>query len=403
MIKSITIRDFFSFKGETKIVLNPKVNLLLGINGSGKTSFINALRVLVEGVCGDGLERLFLEKWNGFNQIVNFNGDRTAPYIQLTYEFDYDKINQVTPAANFHSNVFYRITITPTGNAYRLSERMYSEKMYSESDFVYLESHSGGNTKLSTRIESGKIDFIDYQDDNLSNTELVLRQISDSTHYLPIYALNKAVHEIAVYNSFNVDEDSNIRKPQPYSTGRRLNRNGENLTQIINDMKLLQRFQYSKIDEYLHKVNPAYEGLDVDNRFNQSNLYMHERNMSRVIEVKHISDGTLRFLLMESIMFNQNRGFLIAVDEPEKGLHPDMIRSLSEMIQYAAESSQIIIATHSPHLLNQFSLDDILIFEKDENNCSNVLRCSEDQFDDYDGELLPGLMWLNGMIGGKRW
>ena len=70
MIKRITIRDFFSFSGITTIEFNSGVNLLLGINGSGKTSLINALRLLYEGVCGDGVEKLVQEQWGGFDQIV---------------------------------------------------------------------------------------------------------------------------------------------------------------------------------------------------------------------------------------------------------------------------------------------------------------------------------------------
>ena len=115
MINKIVIRDFFSFCGTNAIELNSGVNLLLGINGSGKTSLINALRLLYEGVCGDGVEKLVLEQWGGFDQIVNVNGDRTAPYCQITYEFDPEKVNRINPAARFKSAISYSITIRSSG------------------------------------------------------------------------------------------------------------------------------------------------------------------------------------------------------------------------------------------------------------------------------------------------
>ena len=59
MIKELIIRDFFSFKGEHKIELNPGVNILVGVNGSGKTSFLNAITLLYEGIAGGGLSNLF--------------------------------------------------------------------------------------------------------------------------------------------------------------------------------------------------------------------------------------------------------------------------------------------------------------------------------------------------------
>lgn len=80
-----------------------------------------------------------------------------------------------------------------------------------------------------------------------------------------------------------------------------------------------------------------------------------------------------------------------------------MIRSVAEMIKYAARQTQIIVATHSPHLLNQFELEDVLVFEKNEENSTVVRTVSEDDFPDWEGDYLPGQMWLLGQIGGKRW
>ena len=66
MIKKVIIENFFSFKEEHTITLNPGINVLLGINGSGKTSFLNAFRLLYEGVAGNGFEALFQTRWGGF-------------------------------------------------------------------------------------------------------------------------------------------------------------------------------------------------------------------------------------------------------------------------------------------------------------------------------------------------
>ena len=61
------------------------------------------------------------------------------------------------------------------------------------------------------------------------------------------------------------------------------------------------------------------------------------------------------------------------------------------------------MATHSPLLLNDFELEDMLVFEKDEDNSTIVKRYFEEDFPQYEGSLLPGQLWLNGEIGGKRW
>ena len=121
------------------------------------------------------------------------------------------------------------------------------------------------------------------------------------------------------------------------------------------------------------------------------------------IGMQHISDGTLRYLLLMGILLNKHRGAIVGLDEPEGRLHPDMINSVAEMLRRASNSSQLIIATHSPLLLNAFTLEDVLVFEKEENNASVVKRYYEEDFDMYEGDLLPGQLWLRGEIGGKRW
>ncbi len=149
--------------------------------------------------------------------------------------------------------------------------------------------------------------------------------------------------------------------------------------------------------------NPYFKSIEISNLYGQSYLSLREKNMSKAIGALHISDGTLRFLLMESVFYNPSRGVLVAIDEPERGMHPDMIRSIADMMKHAAGQSQIIVATHSPHLLNQFELEDILVFEKDSENSTIIRRVSESDFPDWEGEYLPGQMWLLGQIGGKRW
>lgn len=403
MLKAIVLRDFFSFKGEKKIKLKEGVNLLLGINGSGKSSFINSLRLLCEGIAGDGLVRLIQEQWGGYSQIINCNGERNAPYAQITYVFDYKKLNAINAAADFKSDIYYRITIRQSGTSYTLNEKIYTDhKKRSGVSYTYLD-FSNGNGKISTRTQDSSIQFQDYTDSDISGKELILRQINDPKHYLPIHTLRKAIELMSVYNNFNVEEGSKVRSLAEFSTDERLRRNGANLSQILNMLKLNHTFDFARLEETFRNINPNFKSIEITNLYGQSYLSLLEKNMSRAIGALHISDGTLRFLLLESILYNPLRGLLVAMDETERGLHPDMIRSVAEMIKYASKQTQIIIATHSPHLLNQFELEDILVFEKDGDNSTVVKTVSEDDFPDWDGEYLPGQMWLLGQIGGKRW
>jgi predicted ATPase len=402
MIKKITIQDFFSFKGENTIELNEGINLLLGINGSGKTSFLNALKLLYEGVSGIGIERLFQEQWGGYNQVANANGNKKVPYIQLIYVFDPSILRRMNPSSPFDDDVNYSISISPLGTtSYTIREKLYSNKKGSKDTFTYLD-FKNGTGKLSVR-ETGSVKFENYKDGDVSGQELVLKQITDPSRYLPSHTIRKAIESMSIYAYFDTGNDSKLRFPTEFSSSMKLRKNGDNLSQLLNNLKNKKTLVYNKIEENLSKVNPTYKSIEFTNFSSQLYLSLREKNLDKTIGALHISDGTLRFLLLMCIFYNPERGFLIGLDEPESGLHPDMIKSVGDMMKCAAADSQMILATHSPLLLNQFELEDVLIFEKDEENKTIVKRLSESDFPDWEGDFLPGQMWLRGQIGAKRW
>lgn len=401
MLKSVSITNFFSFGEKKTIELNNGVNLLLGINGSGKTSFINALRVLTEGIAGEGLQRLIQEQWGGFDQIVNNNGTDSHPYIKIWYVFDVNCLKSIHPGIPFAWDVEYCITIRKSGTSYSLSEKLTAPERRGRGKFIFID-FCNGNGKISTRNEN-ETTLQEISGDELSGQELVVRQINDPVHYLPVYVFRKAIERIAVYNNFNVSEGSRLRYPVEYSSDKRLKKSGENLANILNELKLNNSYCFDELENTFGHVNPNFKSIDISNLYGQSYITLRERNMKKYVGALHVSDGTLHFLLLESIFYNPNRGLLVATDEPERGLHPDMIISVADMMKEAAKTSQLIAATHSPYLLNQFKLEDIIVFEKNEVNTTEMARLSESDFPDWEGEYLPGQMWLMGQIGAKRW
>ena len=400
MIKELTIRDFFSFKGEHTIELNTGVNILVGVNGSGKTSFLNAITMLYEGIAGGGLSSLF-RQWGSYNAIVNACGEQKPDCFSVTYVFDADVLRKVVSASPFKNDVYYKITVFPIGDGtnYTLCETLYSEDSTGKKKtFSYLEFRNGIG-QISVRTKSG-IEVEKYDGGMLSAQELVLRQITDPQRYLPSFVVREAISAIAGYSKFNFDK---VRQPADANDVKRLISTGENLTHLLSNLNNNYTFQYEKIRECLSDINPNFTGIGYNVFGSRLYLSLREKNLSHAIDALHMSDGTLKYLLLLSIFHNPQRGTLVFIDEPESCLHPDMIRSVAKMMKMAAKTSQIIVATHSALLLNAFELDDILVFEKNDKNETQIIRYSEDDFGDREDELLPGQLWLNGEIGGKRW
>ncbi len=334
------MENFFSFNEKTTIELNSDINILVGINGSGKSNFIRAIKLLYDSVIGKGFETIFLKDWSGFDLVANFNNTK-ADFIKVTYEFDEKAIKKAVnnQGYNFIENPIYEIIIHRSGaTSYYLEEKIYCESKYKgKAPFSFLEMKNAKGS-ISTR-EAGEIGLQYYPQENNEITfktqELVLRQISDPDRYYPIYTLKRAIEGMVVYDYFDTTLKSKIRQPGVFGTEDKLLPNGENLAQILNRLK---------------------------------------------------------------------NGSLLCIDEPEIGLHPDMINTTAKAIKDATHTgTQIIIATHSPLLLNSFELDEILIFEKNENNNSIVTRKTEEDFEGWGEDFLSGQMWLRGELGGKRW
>lgn len=406
MIKRLTIKNFFSFGQEQKIELNSGTNVLVGINGTGKSNLIKAIVLLYESVCGQGMEKLLSEKWGGFNSIVNF-GSNNNETVVLKYEFDKDRIYNLAKGYSFNSNPIYEITIHKQGQqgGYTLTEKLYCKNgtPASDSNPFYFLLVEKGHAQISAN-ENSKIKI--NRLDELKSTELVLRQISDPDTYYPLYTLKKAIDQIAIYSYFDTTFNSPIRQPAPFYSENKLLPDGRNLAYVLSNLSVNNTHAYNKIIKLLHSdLNPNFEDLKFPpTPGGKIILTLIEKNLSHGISADHISDGTLRFLLLLSIFYNSEGGKIICIDEPEISLHPDMIDTIAEAIKYASQKgTQVIAATHSPLLLNSFELEDIKVFEKDATNQTVVSSKSEEDFKDWEGEFLAGQMWLRGQLGGTRW
>ncbi|MEA5401922.1 AAA family ATPase [Arcicella sp. DC2W] len=344
MIKKITIQNFFSFGTEQTIELNADTNVLVGINGTGKSNFIKVLRLLKAYLTAGEFEKLFLQKWGGFSGACNFIHP-DASTIHLRYEFD---INVVKNLIN---------------------------------DFVENDFH------------------IDFMIKKIGSSYDVI--ISDNA----IEFTEEILQKIEIYDYFDTSFESSIRQLSPYYSEENLLSDGKNLTALLSYLNGNSVKAFDKLVEEFKKINPNFRELVFTTPIaGKSLLSLKEKNLDRAITIEHISDGTLRYLLLLSIFYNPKRGTVVCLDEPEMGLHPDMINGIARGIKYAAENgTQMIIATHSPLLLNAFELEDLMIFEKNEANETIVKKVSEEDFPEWEGEFLAGQMWLRGQIGGKRW
>lgn len=395
MLKSITIENFFSFGKPTKIELNAGLNILVGINASGKSTIIKALQLLYETVCGKGYEKLIMEDWGGFEAVKHSGVD--GKIIVLSFEFDKEYLNRYSEE-KWEFNPIYTlsfgkqgITIKPSDHIYTVNQsgenmQMHLYKKYDETnDTSYLVYYVNGLQKQNKDYFNG----------------LLIKGVGNGGG--KISHLGGVISLLKTYFCFDTSLKSTIRQPVAYTTESSLSATGENLTTVLQRIKNYYSLSYEQIETLLQKVNPNIKDISFDILGSRSILTLREKYLNRTIFPEHISDGTLRFLLLLAITCNPARGSLICLDEPDMGLHPDMISTIADTLKEAAKTSQFIISTHSPLLLNEFDLEDIIVIEKDADNQSIAKTFNSDDFAEWSNNYLAGQLWLMGKLGGKRW
>ena len=394
MLKSIELSNFFSFHS-VKVELG-ELNTLIGINGSGKTNFLKAISVLKAIVSEGGLQNLMLNQWGGFDAVyyAGSHGHNEKPVIRLRYEF----IPEVLSGYGYtflepviYEIMFYKVASTQN---YFISENMktvtgYSYFRMNKGKGFAMEGASNDQHKVEYSLDGGN--------------ESIFSQVIDKDRYVQVYALREAIKSIASYRYFDTTASSPIRKPVMPTVAVRLLQDGSNLPQLLNKIKINNKSGYNAIKKALNSVNPNYTGIDFNILGSNIELMLEEDRLERSVHVTHISDGTLRYLCLLSIIYNAQRGSLVCIDEPEIGLHPDMIAEIIEGIQSNCQDSQFIISTHSEYVLNQLSVKDVMVCEKDDDNATQITTFTDIEFQQWASSYATGRLWRNGDLGGNRY
>lgn len=397
MIKSIRLKNFFSFAFQ-EINLGD-LNALVGINGSGKSNLIKAIQVL-KAVINDGdMSNLFINQWGGFDAVMFMGNANPNAAIQIEYEFNPDGLGQY--GYHFREPVFYSLRFHKVASSqnYYLCESFHTRYPDGKVNYKYLQIKNGKGFVMEGRTSDQQ--SVKYELDNAS--ESILSQLVDKDRYYQIYTLREAIKDIAIYSYFNTTATSPIRKPVLPGFTNRLAPDGANLPQVLNAIKVTDKQSYAKISDALTAVNPNFRGFDFNFLGTSIELLLDEVGLNRSIHVTHISDGTLRYLCLLAIVFNPRRGRIVCIDEPEVGLHPDMLSELMQAIIENTGTTQFVISTHSSLLLNQLPVSDVIVFEKNEHNSSEAKEFRDKAYVDWAEQYSTGTLWRNGDLGGNRY
>ena len=359
MLDRIELTGFKSIR-ELELDLHP-MNVLIGANGAGKSNFINLFELLNQMV--EQNLRVFVRRQGGANAFLYF-GQKTT--------------DKITVHLTFGQNV-YRCTWSPTvDDALVFDEEMvYFRSMryprpYDES---LGKGHVESKLSRAARQRPGKIaDFV------LKNLE-----------------------GWKVYHFHDTSESAPVKKIGDVNDNLYLRDNASNLAAFLYRLRETANDHYEAIRDTIRMVAPFFDDFilrPLPGNENKIHLEWHERGSDYPFLAHYLSDGTLRFMCLATLLLQPQLPSTVLIDEPELGLHPYAITVLASLMRSAATRTQVIVSTQSVSLVNQFEPQDLLIVEREE-QATVIERVDPERLSEWLEEYSLGDLWEKNVLGGR--
>jgi predicted ATPase len=213
-----------------------------------------------------------------------------------------------------------------------------------------LARHQGSALFLDNKWETITFPY------SLPEDQTLLSQVAGPLGNFSARNFQQGLEGWLIYHSLRVDRESPIRQASVARFEKRIDADGQNLIPVLHTLYSEDRSFKSTVDAALRAAfGGDYEELSFPPAADQRvQLRLRWRSLKSGQTAANLSDGTLRFLLLVAILANPNPGDLIAIDEPETGLHPSMFPIIAELAAEASERTQVVFTTHSPQFLDAF-------------------------------------------------
>lgn len=230
----------------------------------------------------------------------------------------------------------------------------------------------------------------------------ILSQLKDPQHYPEITYLGEVYGRIRLYREWSFGRFNSPRQPQKADQPNDfLEPDCSNLGLVLNRLRRDLDVKRS-ILENLRQLYPGIDDYDVSVEGSTVQVFFHESRFR--IPATRLSDGTLRYLCLLAILCDPKPPPLICIEEPELGLHPDIMPTIARLLKDASERTQLIVTTHSDILVDEFTdePESVVVCEKPEGQ-TTMKRLDSAALEQWLKKYRLGQLWTQGELGGVRW
>jgi predicted ATPase len=397
-LRKISLRNFLSYGSSTTSLTLQPLNILIGANASGKSNFLEAVSLLRSAPA-----RLpkRIREGGGIREWLWKGSPDKSPEAALAVELAYPPDNRtLTYALSFSARgeefvlVDERIGWTESKAGSRKSAGPVPQN---EENFYYKYNHG-----LPLVRAKGQEHPRSLPPESVFSHASILSQLREPGQYPELTYLADNLSKIKLYREWTFGRQAAPRMAQRGDLPTdALEENGENLGLVLNALHKNPGVK-KRLLKSLRQIYDGIDDYDVRLESNSVQVFFHERG--RLIPANRLSDGTLRYLSLQAVLLHPDPPPLICLEEPELGLHPDVVASVADLLREASARCQLIVATHSEILVD--ALTDypqaVIICEQQENG-STLKRLDKNALKPWLEKYRLGALWLRGDLGGTRW
>ena len=365
---------------DVQLRLRP-LSVLIGDNGTGKTSVLDVLSLLANSAQGRLTESL--TDLSGLLSVLTYD---KADELRLG-------ISMTVPA---HEPLEYSLALRPQGVAYVINEEKLSQKRTGfVQPFLHIDSH-GPDIKYF-EADQKKLQRPNWEhkplETSLSQVPKMFREPEEFRNRLS---------SSTFYHVLNVDPRSPVRLPQPMRPAALPGRNGEQLVSCLFYLRETARDRFEAIEDALRSAFPRFDRLDFPPvAAGTLALAWREIGFSAPLYMHQLSEGTLRFLWLATLLQSPGLTALTLLDEPEVSLHPELLSLLADLLREASNRTQLIVATHSDRLVRFLEPKEIILMDSTDDGMTTLKSADELDLARWLKDYSLDELWSNGRLGAR--
>lgn len=394
-VEQIKVKNFKLYKNLHLDDLQ-QLNVFLGANGSGKTTFFKIFSFL--STCLRENVTVAVNREGGFKEVMTRDGDIHNDLIEFEIKFRNFEENEKSPLATYELKIGFdqgKVFVAKEVLKYRHGGR-------NGKPWHFLDYSRGVGDAVKNEMDYSKTNGIEEREAQPLGAEdiLALKGLGQFERYKTIRSFRILLEQWLVSNLQNEE----MRKINEVGADQQLSSSGNNLAQVAS---FLHQYHPKIFQTILDKMKQRVPGVDnveaKQNDAGQVLLKFSDRSFVDPFISKHTSDGTIKMFAYLVLLHDPAPRPLLCIEEPENYLYPTLLRELAEELRlYAMQGGQVFVSTHSPDFVNALKIEELFLVKK-EHGISQIVSAKK-----YDPQLIElyengcelGWLWQHGYFKG---